>query len=95
MSGAVLVLSEVSKSYRRGDETVHALQRARLSARLGELLVVMGPSGAGKSTLLNVAAGFVARDTGAVSVAGRELTGMKEKQLARIRRRDVGVVFQG
>jgi len=73
---------------------VRALRGADLDVRHGEFVAVMGPSGCGKSTLLNLIAGLDVADEGEVSVAGELLTGMAEDDLARMRRRHIGIVFQ-
>lgn len=73
---------------------VRALRGADLDVRRGEFVAVMGPSGCGKSTLLNLIAGLDAADEGEVRVDGVSLSGMSEDDLARMRRRHVGVVFQ-
>lgn len=73
---------------------VRALRGTDLEVRHGEFVAVMGPSGCGKSTLLNLIAGLDVADEGEVSVAGELLTGMSEDDLARMRRRHIGIVFQ-
>jgi len=73
---------------------VRALRGASLTVWPGEFVVVTGPSGSGKSTLLNVVAGLERADDGSVSVAGQALGELSETQLARLRRRHVGMVFQ-
>ncbi len=73
---------------------VRALRGADLEIARGEFVAVMGPSGCGKSTLLNLIAGLDIPDEGTVSVAGESLAGMDENDLARMRRRHIGIVFQ-
>lgn len=73
---------------------VRALRGADLQVRRGEFVAVMGPSGCGKSTLLNLLAGLDVADEGEVEVDGVSLCGMDEDDLARMRRRHIGVVFQ-
>ena len=60
----------------------------------GEFVALTGPSGCGKSTLLNLAAGLDLADEGTIDVAGEEITGQSEDELARMRRRHIGIVFQ-
>jgi ABC-type lipoprotein export system ATPase subunit len=67
---AVLDVAEVSKSYRRGDEVVHALDRVSLTLGSGELVGLVGRSGSGKTTLLNVVAGWEQPDGGTIDRAG-------------------------
>ena len=69
---SVLVATDVSKSYRRGDEVVHALDGVILGLRAGELVGLVGRSGSGKTTLLNVIAGWEHADAGTIEGAGRQ-----------------------
>jgi putative ABC transport system ATP-binding protein len=71
----ILLLTEVSKSYRRGDEDVHALKNVRLGLAPGEAVGLVGPSGSGKTTLLMVAAGWERPDAGAVRWRDAEAPG--------------------
>jgi putative ABC transport system ATP-binding protein len=73
---------------------VRALRGADLTVGHGEFVAVMGPSGCGKSTMLNVVAGLDTPDEGEISVAGQSLVGMSDDQLALMRRRHIGIVFQ-
>lgn len=73
---------------------VRALRGADLEVRRGEFVAVMGPSGCGKSTLLNLLAGLDSADEGEITVAGESLTAMTPDELARMRRRHIGIVFQ-
>ena len=90
----LLSVENVSKTHGWGTATVHALRDVTLQVRMGEMVAVMGPSGSGKSTLLNVAGGLATPTHGTVAVAGRMFSEQNEKQLARVRRRSVGYVFQ-
>ncbi len=71
--GVAVELIRVSKSYRRGDELVHALRRVSFTLARGEVVALVGPSGCGKSTTLNLVAGVDRSDEGAVLVAGTDL----------------------
>jgi len=73
---------------------VHALRGVDLAVHAGELVAVMGPSGSGKSTLLHIAGGLDSPTTGQVFVEGRDLAQLSPAQLAAVRRRSVGYVFQ-
>jgi ABC-type lipoprotein export system ATPase subunit len=84
----------VVKHYRRGDEDVVALAGVDLSVAAGELLAIVGRSGSGKSTLLHLAGGLDVPDDGSVWVGGRDLAALSVAERARLRRRDVGFVFQ-
>jgi putative ABC transport system ATP-binding protein len=85
---------DVSRSYRRGVDIVHALQRVSLHIPAGRFVALMGPSGSGKSTLLHLLAGLDQPDEGEVVVAGQALSGLDEDELAAWRARHVGLVFQ-
>ncbi|MGY1848708.1 MULTISPECIES: ABC transporter ATP-binding protein [unclassified Blastococcus] len=94
MNEAVLRLSGVTRDHRQGDVVVQALRGVDLAVHPGELVAVMGPSGSGKSTLLHLAGGLDSPTSGAVVVEGRDLAGLSAAQLAAVRRRSVGYVFQ-
>ena len=89
-----LELLDVSRIHGRGDAAVHALRGLHLTVLPGELVAVMGPSGSGKSTLLNLAGGLDQATAGRVRVQGEELGSLSKNQLAAVRRRRVGYVFQ-
>ncbi len=94
MSAPVLLLSGVTREHRQGDAVVQALRGVDLSVTAGELVAVMGPSGSGKSTLLQLAGGLDTPTAGRVLVEGRDLAGLSRSQVAAVRRRSVGYVFQ-
>jgi putative ABC transport system ATP-binding protein len=73
---------------------VRALRGVDLTVEAGEFIAVMGPSGCGKSTLLNLVAGLDVPDEGEITVAGETVTGRSEDDLARLRRKHMGIVFQ-
>jgi putative ABC transport system ATP-binding protein len=92
---AVLQLTAVTRVHGQGgDTTVRALDGIDLRVEPGELVAVMGPSGSGKSTLLHLAGGLDEPTDGAVVVEGTLLSGLSTKELARLRRRSIGYVFQ-
>jgi putative ABC transport system ATP-binding protein len=86
--------SEVSRRYGDGESAVDALQGVSIEVPAGQFTAVMGPSGSGKSTLMHILAGLDRPDTGSVSVGGREITDMGDKELTLMRRREIGFVFQ-
>jgi putative ABC transport system ATP-binding protein len=90
----ILELRGVHRTHGTGETAVHALRGIDLAVAAGELVAVMGPSGSGKSTLLNLAGGLDSPSQGEVLVEGEVLGTLNRKQLARIRRRHVGYVFQ-
>ena len=78
----LLEFRDVRKSYRTGDEVVHAVDGLSLTMEAGELVALYGPSGSGKSTLLRIAAAMEPPDGGAVFVNGRDVTTLSEKDAA-------------
>ena len=89
-----LEISQATVVYPDGESTVTALDKADLSAKPGELTAIIGESGSGKSTLLSVAAGLVTPTSGSVNVAGIDLTGADDKTRSKVRRENIGVIFQ-
>jgi len=91
---AAVQLTDVSKTYGRGDHVVAALRELSLALAPGSYTAVMGPSGSGKSTFLHCAAGLDRPSSGTVHLAGCELGSLGEDALSRLRREHVGFVFQ-
>jgi len=92
----MLELVDVSKSYERGGDKgpLRVLDGISLKVKAGRSVAVVGPSGSGKSTLLNIMGGLDRPTSGRVVFDGRELAGLSENELASIRNREVGFVFQ-
>jgi putative ABC transport system ATP-binding protein len=84
----------VTKVYRQGPREVHALRGVDLTIQPGEMVGVMGPSGSGKSTLMHLLGGLDRPTSGEVRFAGRSLTALGDSETTRIRRRQIGFVFQ-
>ena len=93
-NGAVVVAEDVTRRYGEGETAVDALKGISLEVAQGKLTAVMGPSGSGKSTLMHILAGLDKPTTGKVSVAGTEITTLKDSDLTKLRRRHIGFVFQ-
>jgi putative ABC transport system ATP-binding protein len=91
---SVLELRAVSKVYGQGATEVVALHEVDLAVDPGQMVAVMGPSGSGKSSLLTIAGSLEAPTSGEVLVGGGKLAEMSRDELARLRRRSVGYVFQ-
>jgi len=91
---AALAMRGVRKTFEAENAPVRALRGVDLSVQRGEFVALMGPSGCGKSTLLNLVAGLDIPDEGEITVAGEAVTGRSEDELARMRRRHIGLVFQ-
>ncbi len=89
-----LEMVNVSRVHGVGETRVLALTSVSLDVQAGEMVAVMGHSGSGKSTLLNLAGGLDRATSGIIRVNGRPLDPMSRAQLARLRRREVGYVFQ-
>jgi putative ABC transport system ATP-binding protein len=87
-------LAHVTRTYKRDEFEVRALDDVTLQIPSGSFAAIMGPSGSGKTTLLNLIAGIDRPTSGRVAVGGEEIAGMAESQLASWRARHIGLVFQ-
>jgi putative ABC transport system ATP-binding protein len=94
MSDPVLDVRGVRRTFEAENAPVRALRGTDFQMAPGEFVAIMGPSGCGKSTLLNVIAGLDQADEGTILLAGEEVTGKTEDELARMRRTRIGIVFQ-
>jgi putative ABC transport system ATP-binding protein len=93
-SAPLVVLRDVSKSYKAEGRTVSALSGVDLEIARGEFLSIVGRSGCGKSTLLNLLGGLDTPSEGTIAVAGQELASLNDARLTQYRRDTVGIVFQ-
>jgi putative ABC transport system ATP-binding protein len=92
--GSIVTLKGIDKTFWRGKEAVHVLEKLDLDVPEGSFEALMGPSGSGKSTLLNIIAGLDRPTTGSVNVGGVDLTKMSDNQLAKWRSQTIGFIFQ-
>jgi putative ABC transport system ATP-binding protein len=94
-AGALVIdIEGVTKLYRMGTETVHALRGVSVQIRRNEYLAIMGPSGSGKSTLMNMLGCLDTPTAGHYEFAGKNVATMVDDELADIRNREIGFVFQ-
>jgi putative ABC transport system ATP-binding protein len=91
---ALVELRGVSKSFRKGDETITPLDDIDLDIDAGDFVSLMGPSGTGKSTLLNLVSGIDRPDSGTITVDGTEVTKLSRSKLADWRAANLGYIFQ-
>src|SRR5271166_1321978 len=91
---SLIQLEKISRRYQMGTETVHALRDVSLEIQRGEYVAIMGPSGSGKSTLMNLIGCLDAPSTGHYGLNGARISEMNDNQLAEIRNREIGFVFQ-
>jgi putative ABC transport system ATP-binding protein len=93
-SNSLIVVRDLAKTYRRGNEELHVLQGVDLDVDRGDFVAFMGPSGSGKTTLLNLLGGLDLPTTGSIRVDGDEITRLSGSRLTTWRARHVGFVFQ-
>jgi len=90
----MLELRNVNKSYRMGDSTVYALRNVSVTVESGDFVAIMGPSGSGKSTLMHIMGLLDVPESGSYLVDGREVSQLDEDDLAVLRRKVLGFIFQ-
>jgi putative ABC transport system ATP-binding protein len=90
----VIRATNVSKIYRMGDQTVRALDGVSLEIAAGEFVAIMGPSGSGKSTMMNLIGGLDVPTAGKLEIDGRDVFGLTSDEMAELRSRTIGFVFQ-
>ena len=91
----MLEIKNLNKKYSRGGKEFSALSDVSLSAGAGDFIGISGPSGSGKSTLFHIVSGLLKPDCGTVKIAGADISAMSERELAILRRSDVGCILQG
>jgi len=90
----VIKLGDIKKTYQMGAEEVHALRGISLSIDQNEYVAIMGPSGSGKSTLMNIIGCLDTPTSGLYELNGTNVSEMNDNELARIRNKEIGFVFQ-
>ena len=90
----LIELNDIAKTYKVASEEVHALKGINISLEKNEYLAIMGPSGSGKSTLMNLIGCLDTPTSGTYRLAGSEVSKFGDDDLARIRNREIGFVFQ-
>ena len=93
-NGSILELRNVSKVYGSGRTAVTASDEVNLQIQPGEIVLIMGPSGSGKTTLLSMAGLLLQPTSGVIHVDGQDIAGLNRRQLAALRLRSLGFVFQ-
>jgi putative ABC transport system ATP-binding protein len=91
---SVIRLTKISRRYQMGSETIHALREVSLEIERGEYVAIMGPSGSGKSTLMNLVGCLDTPTSGQYELNGIQVSEMDDNQLAEIRNKEIGFIFQ-
>ena len=90
----IIETRDISKIYRMGSESVHALRSVTIQIQRGEYVAFMGPSGSGKSTLMNIIGCLDSPTAGSYVLNGKDVSNMEDNELAEVRNKEIGFVFQ-
>lgn len=90
----VIETTDISKVYQMGTERIHALQNVSINIKRGEYVAFMGPSGSGKSTLMNIVGCLDTPSSGQYVLNGKDVSRMTDNQLADVRNKEIGFIFQ-
>ncbi|MGV3640387.1 MAG: ABC transporter ATP-binding protein [Adhaeribacter sp.] len=90
----IIQTTDLSRVYHMGSETIHALRRVSIRIDKGEYVAFMGPSGSGKSTLMNIVGCLDTPTAGAYVLNGKDVSNMSDNELAEVRNKEIGFVFQ-
>jgi len=93
-NGALILAQDLWRTYQMGAEEIHALRGVSFTIKAGEYLAVMGPSGSGKSTLMNLIGCLDTPSKGTYILRGKVVSQMNDDELAAVRNREIGFVFQ-
>lgn len=94
MAKPIIQIKDLMKTYQLGGETVHALNKVSIEIEQGEFLAIIGPSGSGKSTLMNMLGCLDRPQSGTYLLDGKDISKMNDNQLATIRNKKIGFIFQ-
>lgn len=94
MAEIIIETRDISRMYRMGNETIHALRSVTITINKGEYVAFMGPSGSGKSTLMNIIGCLDTPSGGQYILNGKDVSNMTDNELAEVRNKEIGFVFQ-
>lgn len=94
MTEAIITMNQIEKSYKMGENVVHALDHVNLTIHEGDFISIVGPSGSGKSTLMNMIGCLDKPDSGEYVLDGKRIDKLRDRDLASIRNQKIGFIFQ-